>query len=487
MQNETNPFSESLSDKRMFDWSYNMTAEQHNNYSLQRYKELFFFFISCFNSGKIELLENDLFNDSWDIDYNKTVGCQVFHLAVNCYLYYYGYREKDNLVDKEKKSIAKLLLKKIIIKNRRYLKTLNYSFIKEHYLIFFLQEAEIMPKDEIGKTMTLPVIIRDFLIFSLLVSSCYQINDLSSIIKQNLNTVYYQSYITKENEKKALFKDFLRIFINDETVNSDLLYNFLKKALQKIFTEKKLIDSKEKMKLYKTRYSEEVLGNEYIKQIKVFLERSFATLQSKSKKEKKIKLVNKLLLDYQLLTSFVDKNFSQMSMNALLFNLVSIISDYFIQNKIITQCRINTENLKDYLDFLSNNSLNFLIGPQDLVAPHNYRNLELLERYDKEFTKLYILGWFREILALNSNSVSISLENFRTEFSTPSFEEIKEDFIQEDDCFRKKNETECFTKDELQVYIENTYRNIKIFADIDLSFNKNAGILIFPCSIKEDD
>ena len=46
MQYDNNPFSKYLSDKKMFDWSYHMTAKQHDEYSLQRYKELFFFFVS---------------------------------------------------------------------------------------------------------------------------------------------------------------------------------------------------------------------------------------------------------------------------------------------------------------------------------------------------------------------------------------------------------------------------------------------------------
>lgn len=41
----------------MFDWTFAMTAEQQVIFSLQRYKELFWYFINCFRVGKIEMLE----------------------------------------------------------------------------------------------------------------------------------------------------------------------------------------------------------------------------------------------------------------------------------------------------------------------------------------------------------------------------------------------------------------------------------------------
>lgn len=478
MQYDNNPFSKYLSDKKMFDWSYHMTAKQHDEYSLQRYKELFFFFVSCFNNGKTELLENDLFNESWGNNYGNTLGCHIFHLAVNCYLYYYGYREKNELVDNEKRTAAILFLKKILSKNTRYLMGLYSSNIKENNLHFFLQEAEIMPKDEIGKTMIMPDIIRDFLLFSTLISSCFQITDLSTFLKQNTNLAYYQCYITKEYDKREKFRDFLRIFYNDERLNADQLYDTIKKSLQKIFTERKLKESKEKLEKYKSQFSEEVLGNEYIKQIKDYLDKTFSPFILKEGKLYKLENVN--LLDYQFLTDFVDKTFSQMSMDALVYNLISTITDFLVRNKLINEQKINTNNTKEYLDFLSEHSLDFVIGSHDVLVPHDYRNPELLERYEKDISHLYVLGWFRNILALNSKSISISVDNFKTEFSVPDFEEIKGDFIQEGDCFRKEDGAECYTREEFNFFIGNTYRNIKITAEMNVGIvdNKRAYLLI---------
>ena len=478
MKDKNNPFSESFTDKRMFDWLYQVSAERNVEYSLQRYKELFFFFINCFNSGKIELLERDLFNDSWEQNYAETIGCQVFHLAVNCYLYYYGYREDNTLVDLEKKKIAKLLLKKIQTEKSRYLLGLIASNIKENQLLSFLQEVEIITKDRIEKKIIMPEVIKDFIVFSTLISSYFQITNLPDFFKQNINITYYQCYISNETEKKALFRDFYKIFCNDERINIDQIYNLLIQILQRIITEIKIDESNEFLKQYKSKFSEKVLGNEYRKQIEAFLEKSFSPLKGIAGKPFKIK--NAILLDYQFLLKFVEPYLSKMSMNALLFNLISLITEFLIKNEIITRTKINIENTKDYLDFLSNNSLDFLIGSQDLLAPHNYKNPILLERYENEYAHLYILSWFRNILALNSNSLSISVTNLRTEFSTPNFEDIKEDYIQDGDYFRKPENAECFTKDELQIFIKNTYRNIKIIADIDLLIDKDAGYLIVP-------
>ena len=63
MQMNNNPFSKDISSKRMFDWTYEMSAKQNEEFSLQRYKELFLYFVNCFRKGKIEMLEKELFDD----------------------------------------------------------------------------------------------------------------------------------------------------------------------------------------------------------------------------------------------------------------------------------------------------------------------------------------------------------------------------------------------------------------------------------------
>lgn len=479
MISDHNPFSNYLTDKMMYDWTFDMSAEYYEEYSLQRYKELFVFFVSCFNNNKIELLEHDLLNETWEYDYGKTIGCKVFHLAVNCYLYYIGYRENQEIVNNEKKGIAKQLLKKVLSQNTKYLMRLYSSNIKETYLQMFLQNSELMQKNKIVKTLILTDIVRDFFTFSLLISTCYSIINLSELIKHNVNLSYYTVYITKEKRKRELFKDFVNIFCNDKRINSEPLYDNLKIQLQRYFTETQLKDSEIKLRKYKSQFSEEVLGNEYIKQIKEFLKNSFSSFNSKKGQE--IIISNIVLLEQQYMVDFVDKELSQLSLDSLLFNLVlKIMNCLKKNNKIITKNHFHIKNTKEYLDFLSKNSLNFLIGSQDVITPYDYTNSNLLDKYEKYLSHLYILGWFRNILALKTDSLSISFNNFKFKFSMTTLEEMSDTFIKEENHYKSIDNTICFTKEEFNTYISNRYRKIIISADICLCVGDNAGYLLIP-------
>ena len=190
-----NPFTKDLNSKRMFDWSFEMTALQNEAYSLQRYKELFFYFVNSFRNGKMEMLEKDLFNETWDRDYKNSIGCKVFHLAVNCYLYYIGYRESEDCVELPQKKLAQGLLKKIIDLNSRYFRYLHIDDVKEFQIQLFLREVELMPKNDIGKQLILPDVVRDFYTFSLLLVCCYKTVNIHEILAQNSEIYSYRKYI----------------------------------------------------------------------------------------------------------------------------------------------------------------------------------------------------------------------------------------------------------------------------------------------------
>ena len=476
-----NPFSKDINSKRMFDWTFEMSAKQNEEFSLQRYKELFLYFVNCFRSGKIEMLEKELFDENWDRDYNNSIGCKVFHLAVNCYLYYIGYRESDDCVEKEQKQTAQKLLQRIISKNTQYYRFLYIEDIKESQIQFFLREIEIMPKKEIGKIMILPDICREFYVFSVLFAACYKTVDIGNIIKQNEQIYSYRVFLSKEQEEKKLFATFMSVYCVEKNLKIEELYAVLKNTLRPIFNELKIEESKRFIEKYNSEISEEVLGNLYKNQIQEFLNNSFAAF-SKAK-ENVITLKNQEILTSRILTNFIDNNIGQTALDAILFNIVIQIQELLKAEKAITiEYNFDKSDVKNYLDYLTTNSLDFIIGSPDVIAPRDYKQYDLIQRFENDFKHLYLLGWFRHILALNSEALSISITNINADFSIPTIEEMQDEYEKtEEGLYKKKSEIEKFTKDEFMQIIENTYRNITVTADISVGLNADrVGVFIVP-------
>lgn len=476
-----NPFSKDLSSKRMFDWTFEMSAEQNEAYSLQRYKELFFYFVSCFRHGKIEILEKDLFNDTWDRDYKNSIGCKVFHLAVNCYLYYIGYRENVDCVEESQKSLAQGLLKKIISQNSRYFRYLLIDDVKETHIQLFLREAELMPKNDIGKQLILPDVVRDFYAFSLLLVCCYKTVNIRNILVQNSEIYSYRKYISSEKEKKQQFSEFLTLFCTDKSINMDTLYTVLTNTLQPIFKNKKLEESRTYLENYNKYISETELGKVYKQEIEEFFLRTFAPFSAKNGEILKLQTVE--LLNYRILTNFTDENLGQMSLDALLFNFLMQVIELLKKNNVLNiKSDFNKTDTRNYLNFLEEHELDFIIGSPDVIAPHDYREYEQIERFERNFKHLNTLGWFRNILALNSELLSFSIKNILIEFSVPGIDDMKDEFEENSaGLFNKKTEVEKYTREEFLELIKNTYRNIRITADISVCINsEKVGYLLIP-------
>lgn len=481
MITKNNPFSKDISSKKMFDWTFAMTAEQQVIFSLQRYKELFWYFINCFRVGKIEMLEKDLFDETWDSNYNDSVGCSVFHLAVNCYLYYIGYRENENCVELLQKKLAQDLLQKIIVKNSTYFRYLHIENVKERYLQLFLQGVELMPKKESGKLMILPDVVRDFYVFSLLLVCCYKTFNLRDILNQNEDLYTYRKFLSDEIENKEAFSVFLSLFCTDKTIQIDDLYSVLINTLQSIFKIKKIQESKQYLEKYKNHFSEKEYGEAFKKQIQEFITRIFMPVSAKDGKS--LKLQKKQLLSSRYLTNFVEQDIDHMSLDILLFNLLmQIIKELRIHNYLVLLRNFNKKDTQKYLDFLTEHSLDFVIGSHDVIAPQDYKEYELFERFKRDFKHIYTLGLFRNILALNSKVISLYIDNYQISFSVPKIDEMKDEYEKDKDgTFRKKGEVERFTEEELLEIIENTYRNITVIADISICLNADkVGYFIIP-------
>ncbi len=469
---KNNPFSKDASTKRFFDWSLKgQYSSDNENFSLHRYKELFVYFVSCFRNGKIEMLKNDLFNETWETNYNHTIGCRVFHLAVNCYLYYIGYREKTSSVSREQRKLAQDILESIKEPNTKYYKFLNMQDIKVSHIYYFLQESEIMPKNEIGKVLIIPDICRDFYIFSLLFICRYQPINIKECITKNSDISYFRKFITNAKKEKENLSSFFQIFnIGNKAIQIDTLYSILENSLQPLFTEMTIQDSITKLEQYHAQFSEEVLVNEYKKQISEFVTKSFSAL--KAQQGTVCTIQNAELINYRFLTHFVGKTMDKMTLDSLQFNIFCFICTFLLKHKLITETdNINIKDTQKFLDYLENENLDFLIGSPDVLQPHDYRNLEQLERYETEFNKLYILGWFRDIIALKSNFISIKLTNININISIPSIKDMQDEYSKENGFFYKKGNIEKFTEKEFVQYVQNTYRNLSVSSDIVITLS----------------
>lgn len=474
MLTKNNPFSKDAGSKQFFDWSLKgQYTTANEEYSLQRYKELFIYFVSCFRNGKIKMLKKDLFNETWEKDFNHTLGSKVFHLAVTCYLYYVGYREKNSCVSNEQKKQAQDILKFTKDHNSNYFHHLNMQNIKASHIFYFLQESEIMPKNEIGKVLIMPDVCRDYYVYILLLANAKYPEIIKEAIIKNTDINYFRKYLKNPKKEIDNLEIFFRIFSIDE--NSLLIntaYSILQNILQPLFTESAICNSSEKLKQYQEQFSEQVLANEYKKQILKFVDSSFAAL--KGGEGASFTISNAILLEYRFLTSFVDRRIDNMSLDSLIFNIFGFICNSLIRKKNLTVVNnINIKNTKAFLDYLEKENLDFLIGSPDILQPHDYRNPEQLERYENNFYHLYTLGWFRDIVALKSNVISVKLENLNIQISIPTIEEMKDDFIEENGLFYKRGEVEKFNENDFTEYIKNTYRHLIVLSDIVITLSDN--------------
>ncbi len=482
---KNNPFSKDIGSKILFDRTFEMSADQHEQFSLQRYKELFFYFVNCFSSGKVEMLENDLFNDTWIRDYNNSLGCKLFHLAVNCYLYYIGYREEEDCVDLAHKQEARRILVKISNMNKTYFSNLNMINIQEQQLLLFLSEVEQMPKNRIGKTMIMQEVVRDFYIFSLLLSSVFRIVNLREYFDKNEDIYLYSKYISEEKEKKEIFSTFMSLFYPDKLNRLDDLYAILTNILQPIFTTKILKKAEHNFEKYKTQFPEKALRDAYKKQIEQFLKKTFIKFSTNSNNILNIKNIN--LLSYRYITSYVKKDFSQEALDALLFNIIMQIIKLLEENKVLEKRDFNTNDINGYINLLEGHSCDFVIGAADVVAPQDYNDIKQIKKFNK-FHQIKILSWFRYILALNSKVLSINVNNYQIDFSVPTTEEMKDEYEEiEKDIYKKKNSVERYSRQEFLQFINNTYRKITIKANISIGLgSEKVGMLIFPTKPDKD-
>ena len=219
----------------------------------------------------------------------------------------------------------------------------------------------------------------------------------------------------------------------------------------------------------------------YKSQIQEFLDKSFATFSNMNGTVTTLK--NQEILTSRILTNFIDKNIGQTALDALLFNIVVQIQELLKTKKAIKiEHNFDKNNAKYYLDYLTEHSLDFVIGAPDVIAPRDYKQYDLMQKFGNDFKYLYILGWFRNILALNSDALSISIGNLNIEFSIPSIDEMQDEYEEtKEGLYRKKSEIEQFKKDEFMQIINNTYRNITITADISVGLNiECVGVLIVP-------
>ena len=86
------------------------------------------------------------------------------------------------------------------------------------------------------------------------------------------------------------------------------------------------------------------------------------------------------------------------------------------------------------------------------------------------------------------NRLNGNINNYQIIFSVPTLEEMIDEFEKDEDgFFRKRNEVEKYTEVELLQFIENTYRNVTIKADISICIgSEKVGMLIIPTKPDKD-
>ncbi len=149
-----------------------VNASVELEYSLQRQKEKFLYIISSFLNQRFNVIEKIVLNEYWGYFNNDSISEIFFHLAINSFLYYIGYREEETLVKVNLREKAKELIEKSKNSNSFFYDNLPTENLKKEHLFYFYKNLEIIPRTEEYPVSILSDVLHDFFIFSVLLASC---------------------------------------------------------------------------------------------------------------------------------------------------------------------------------------------------------------------------------------------------------------------------------------------------------------------------
>ncbi len=458
-----------------------------------QYQYLFAYFRALLDSCQTEIAGSVF--DKMHLSYGRQQDeIVLFILWVLCYTYYIGERESLACISTQERESAQALLEKWRKANivNNFIEEVSWRIGKQSRINFYfsfcesMENCERLPFDDSMKSCIMGGVERDFFLYFAVLSSgtCAGNHLLEDMVSTGNVTDWYYSYLggnTDSTNKKL--NQMLTIWTLDPSQYTDMIdagMGSFNEIVLSRYKEKEIIGA---LSNY-NGFSLENRNGEVIKEIKEFL------LDHLNKKisawcslpEKEMCCERIVLLKYTAHTDSVNKEWIghitphlETSLLGALVNMLKKLGrvNIYERNKDIAD--------DDYLSFLSNGDYKYLIGPDRIFAPFNYKKRKQLDHITMNSTRVH-MGQGDFGLLLKPHELKISVTDFNITTKSMSLEDCEYEFDPESKMYTYAPATGVsfkFTKEELENYLHNEFLILFFTVKLNMSIpQEDLGYLV---------
>mgnify|MGYP004459862175 CR=1 FL=1 len=411
----------------------------------------------------------------------------LLYISVHCYIYYLAERESDYCVSESIKQSAiniwndkdvREAFTSFLYRMSENTEWLNVDICDQVYEI--LDRYEMFPEDSYSKYMILEYVVSDFYLFLVLFMSHEFF--LPELLENNIDDVRAFRYVSDGNEEetKKMFNGLFRKLFNGEKteeqirVEVDLMYDALEKKVKEKQKKRYINLASEAQEKYKETVNEE----EICEKIKIDIinkinEKFSSILVDEDKKNGiiKIKLLN--LHDYT--NSLGERSIEGFYTHIDGMFLYGIEKFLYKRKNVELRNRFDDfENDNEFMEYLSANKYNLLLGSRAILKNRNYKQTaeynKFLENYETIYTAIVNNG-----IALKKDAIKVCLHDVNVSIHSLRLEETKVEYDMETGQYRYPIMSGLpieFEEDELREFLYNNRKVINVTAKVSIQVNE---------------
>ena len=440
--------------------------------------------------GQLEYVIDGFFLDGISEIYEIKDESLVFKtMLIHCYMYYLAYRESNECIEKNlQENIKKMITEKSVVES---INNFYYCLSKKDTLLdddfenkirSTLSSYELSPEHCNSKTSIIDGVIRDYCLYvTILISRCSHDNGL---LERLLNVQEY-SPLLKNSRLEELKKKFVNLhsMFNKENLSDD---EVKKKSEEMICIFTSVM--KEKYKKYICDIAENIQKDFSVKNIKEreikkieeiiidkfksyfdYFSKQCGTLETYEKVcVLSIKEPTDMMVNYDCrgdISNYANAKFIEW--------IIDTLSSHFGVSIIDRNSKFNSD--EDFRNYLQSHNYNILVGsryPFDIIDYQDYdKHNEFISSRDCLFSVARRKG-----MALRKNSLFLKLNDVIVEISTPSIEDVRVKRSKESGLYVYTTVDGVkleFEKEDLQKYIYNEYKVVKVYVNVTIGFSDN--------------
>lgn len=430
---------------------------------------------SMIDNGDVDGLTNLFFEH---IDYNKTnQSHNLIYMITMIYLYYLA--KRDKLVEGNKLQLYanKILDVNYNVNSCFYLDIDILKLVREElpFIKSILSNWEYMPESG-ARYIIIDSVIEDFFVFVSLGKFWDNdlINNVVDILAPQSMFSLYNRYFAMDNGKrvKKLYAEFESLINNEKDEGFiDQKISILNDIFNKRYTEETINEGKnrkitDEKKEWFTKQVIDNLNNIYIEKLKPF---EFNTDDS----DTPISTLNKEIIYSEIISYyfFEEKTFNEYIKERIFDEFITTFLQTIFDNieykKLFYK---NKEKQKTLIDLAEKNKVNATIAIGNRDEFRGEEDSGLLNKYTKNMKRIKYPGGYNYYFLLDNTLIEFSIEDIKVKYENPIWENYKHKCKEVDSLNVLYNVTNDiyipFSKNELEVYINNTEQLVTVYANI---------------------